>query len=309
MNTHDASVARGRVVAGHGRHVVVETGSGERLQCRPRGKGRDRDGGRSGDCVVGDIVRWQPSGDEGVIDAVEPRRNLLFRQDEWKTKAFAANLDQLIVLVAAEPVFSESQLARALIAAESAAIPTRIVLNKADLPSIDAARARLSAYPAMGIDVVEVALKAAPDAARARLAGALAGRASLILGPSGTGKSTLINLISPDANAQTGEISQALGAGRHTTTSTRWYWIDRDAGTALIDSPGFQEFGLRQIDAQQLAVLMPDLRPHAAACRFYNCTHLHEPGCGVRVAVDRGDIGASRYRIYREIFDELVARR
>ena len=114
----------GLVVAGHGRHYVVETPDGERVICHPRGK-------RS-DCVVGDRVRWQASGDEGVIEHVEPRRNLLFRQDEWKTKSFAANLDQLIVLVAAEPVFSESQLARALIAAESAGIPTRIVLNKAD---------------------------------------------------------------------------------------------------------------------------------------------------------------------------------
>ena len=105
----------GLVVAGHGRHYTVETPEGERLTCHPRGK--------KSDCVVGDRVRWQPAGgDEGVIEHVEPRRNLLFRQDEWKTKSFAANLDQLLVLVAAEPVFSESQLARALIAAESAGI-------------------------------------------------------------------------------------------------------------------------------------------------------------------------------------------
>ena len=104
----------GLVVAGHGRHYIVESPEGGRIVCHPRGK--------KSDCVVGDRVRWQPSGDEGVIEHVEPRRNLLFRQDEWKTKSFAANLDQLMVLVAAEPVFSESQLARALIAAESAGI-------------------------------------------------------------------------------------------------------------------------------------------------------------------------------------------
>ena len=108
----------GLVVAGHGRHYIVETPEGERVICHPRGK--------KSDCVVGDRVRWQASGDEGVIENVEPRRNLLFRQDEWKTKSFAANLDQLLVLVAAEPVFSESQLARALIAAESAGIEARI---------------------------------------------------------------------------------------------------------------------------------------------------------------------------------------
>ncbi len=291
----------GLVVAGHGRHYIVETPDGERLTCHPRGK--------KSDCVVGDRVRWQASGDEGVIEHVEPRRNLLFRQDEWKTKSFAANLDQLLILVAAEPVFSESQLARALVAAESAGIPARIVLNKADLPSIATARVRLAPYTAFGIEVIELALKARPDQAREVLMPLLQGRSTFVLGPSGTGKSTLINLLAPDAKAQIGEISQALNSGRHTTTTTQWYWLDNtERNTALIDSPGFQEFGLRQIDAAQLAKLMPDLRRYAD-CKFYNCTHQHEPGCGVRTAVERGEISESRYRIYGEILSELVSRR
>lgn len=299
MNPPDA-LQPGLVVAGHGRHYVVETPDGARLTCHPRGK--------KSDCVVGDRVRWQVSGDEGVIERVEPRSNLLFRQDEWKTKSFAANLDQLLVLVAAEPVFSESQLTRALVAAASAGIAARIVLNKADLPAIDAARSRLAPYAAMGTDVVELALKSDPAAARERLAPLLDARATLVLGPSGTGKSTLINLIAADARAQVGEISQALNSGRHTTTTTQWYWIDAERRSALIDSPGFQEFGLRQVDAQDLAGLMPDLREPATRCRFYNCSHLREPGCGVRAAVAAGEIGASRYRIYGEIHAELVKR-
>jgi len=287
----------GLVVAGHGRHYVVEDPEGLRLNCHPRGK--------KSDCVVGDRVRWQGSGDEGVIEHVEPRRNLLYRQDEWKTKSFAANLDQLLVLVAAEPVFSESQLTRALIAAEAAGIPACIVLNKSDLPAIDAARQRLQPYKAMGIAVHEVALKVHQAQARALLMPLLEDKATLVLGPSGTGKSTLINLLVEQANAQVGEVSQALNSGRHTTTSTRWYWLSDQRSGALIDSPGFQEFGLRHIDAQQLALLMPDLREHAGQCRFYNCTHLHEPGCGVRAALDRGEISETRHRIYAEIRREM----
>ncbi|HJW12229.1 MAG TPA: ribosome small subunit-dependent GTPase A [Albitalea sp.] len=287
----------GLVVAGYGRHYIVETPEGERLICHPRGK--------KSDCVVGDRVRWQSAGDEGVIEHVEPRRNLLFRQDEWRTKAFAANLDQILVVVASEPVFSESQLARALIAAESAGIAARVLLNKSDLPQIDAARERLRPYTAMGCEVLEVALKARRDEARALLDPLLSGKATLVLGPSGAGKSTLINLLAPDAKAQVGEISQALNSGRHTTTSTQWYWLDGERTTGLIDSPGFQEFGLRQIDAQQLPGLMPDLREHATGCKFYNCTHQQEPGCSVRAAVESGAISESRYRIYGEILREL----
>jgi ribosome biogenesis GTPase / thiamine phosphate phosphatase len=288
----------GLVVAGYGRHCIVETPEGERLLCHPRGKKTS--------VVVGDRVRWQASGDEGVIEHIEPRRNLLLRQDEWKAKSFAANLDQLLVLVAAEPVFSESQLARALIAAESADIPARIVLNKADLPAIDVARERLRPYAAMGIAVLELALKTHRQEARAMLDPLLRHQATFVLGPSGAGKSTLINLLAPDARAQVGDVSRALNSGRHTTTTTQWYWLDSERRTALIDSPGFQEFGLRQIGAQQLPGLMPDLRGHAKQCKFYNCTHLHEPGCGVRAALERGEISESRYRIYGEILSELA---
>ncbi|MEP6739099.1 MAG: ribosome small subunit-dependent GTPase A [Caldimonas sp.] len=289
--------APARVVSGHGRHYVVESASGERVLCHTRGK--------KSDCVVGDLVRWRATGDEGVIDATLPRRNLLYRQDAWKTKAFAANIDQLLLVVAAEPVFSESQLARALIGAEAAAIPARIALNKHDLPSFAAAEARLAPYAAIGIEIVALALKKDPADAHARLDPLLDARATLVLGPSGAGKSTLVNLMVADAKVQVGEISAALNTGRHTTTATHWYWVDSARTSALIDSPGFQEFGLRHIAPGQVALLMPDIGKHAAACRFYNCTHLHEPGCGVRAALDRGEIAESRYRIYAEIFAEL----
>ena len=289
----------GRVVAAHGRQCMVETADGTRVLCHTRGK--------KSDCVVGDRVHWQIAGDGGVIDKVAERRNLLFRQDEWKTKSFAANIDQLLVLVAVEPMYAETQLARALIAAEFAGIPTQIILNKTDLPTLSAARDRLAPYRAIGVPVHELSLKSRGDEARALLTPMLAGRATLVLGPSGMGKSTLINLMIPAAAAQVGEISIALNAGRHTTTSTNWYWMDDQRESALIDSPGFQEFGLRQLQATDLPRLMPDIRDQAQACRFYNCSHLHEPGCGVRDALASGEINPSRYRIYTELHAELSA--
>ena len=291
----------GLVVAAHGRHVVVETPEGQRVHCHPRGK--------KSELVVGDHVRWQPTGDGGVIEHLEPRRNLLFRQDDWRTKSFAANLDLLLVLVAGEPVFSESQLTRALVAARQAGIPTVIGLNKMDLPSGAAARARLAPYLAMGVEVIELALKKEPEAARTSLAALLAGRVTLVLGASGMGKSTLINLLVPQAAAQVGEISQALQAGRHTTTTTTWYWLSPQREAALIDSPGFQEFGLRQVAPQDLAGLMPDYAAAMGECKFHNCSHRHEPGCGVRAAMERGEISPSRQRIYESLYEELAAKR
>lgn len=272
--------------------------------------------------VVGDWVDWLPSGDEGSIERVHERRNLLYRQDELRTKSFAANLDQVLVLVAAAPEFSERQLTRALIAAEAAGVQALIVLNKQDLqPEFDRAWARLAAYRHMGVTVLPLRLKTAEkadgDGGLSALQQRLTGHTTLVLGPSGVGKSTLVNRLVPHADAQTGEISRALNSGKHTTTSTTWYWVDDSQHTALIDSPGFQAFGLHHIEPAQLAQHMPDLRAALGDCRFYNCTHRHEPGCAVRAQVTddgaqpahSGGIAAQRYRIYQELFEELSQRR
>ena len=291
----------GLVVASHGRHCVVETPDGRRLICHPRGK--------KSQAVVGDRVLWQGSHDEGTIERVQDRRNLFYRRDEIRTKSFAANLDQVLILVAAEPEFSEHQLARALIAAEAERIKPLIALNKSDLVEpVERAWARLLPYQQMHYGVLPLSLRLSGDVDRAKLLALMEGKTTLVLGPSGAGKSTLINLLVPGATAQTREISKALQSGKHTTTTTTWYWVDAARSTALIDSPGFQEFGLHHIEPMQLAACMPDLKAHLGDCKFYNCTHLHEPGCGVipnvGAAGDSG-ISPSRYRIYQDLFAEL----
>ena len=286
----------GLVVASHGRHCVVETSDGERRICHPRGK--------KSQVVVGDRVQWLASTDEGTIEKVEPRRNLFYRQDEIRTKSFAANLDQVLILLGAEPEFSEMQLTRALIAAEAEHITPVIALNKSDLKEPFArALARLEPYVKMGYTVLQGAFKTGD---LADLPERLKHKTTLVLGPSGTGKSTLINALVPNANVATAEISQALNSGKHTTTSTTWHWVDAERTTGLIDSPGFQEFGVHHIDAMQLAAYMPDFKPHVTNCKFYNCTHLHEPSCGVIDAVKAGAISPSRYKLYGMLFAELT---
>ena len=303
----NVGVQQGLVVAGFGRHVLVETAGGKRIICHPRGK--------KGAALVGDNVRWLPTEDEGTIEKIDARRNVFYRQDELRTKSFAANLDQILILIAAEPEFSESQLTRALIAAEAAGITPIIALNKSDLVEPFArAWAKLAPYRAMGYQMLPLAIKpklqAPPNEAQAdALIELLNGKKTLVLGPSGSGKSSLTNLLIPTAKVLTAEISQALNSGKHTTTSTTLYWVDAARSTALIDSPGFQEFGLHHIKPMQLAQLMPDFKAHAQDCKFYNCTHLHEPGCGVISEIKSGagpiNIGANRYRLYSELFAEL----
>lgn len=306
----------GLVVATHGRHCVVELDDGSRVICHPRGK--------KSQSVVGDRVRWQAAADEGTIESVVERKNLFYRRDEVRTKSFAANLDQVLILLAAEPEFSETQLSRALIAAEAEHIKPLIVLNKSDLgQTFDPAWRRLSAYRHMNYEVLPLELKSANETNESlkALLAAMQGKTTLILGPSGAGKSTLVNALVPNARALTGEISQALNSGKHTTTSTSLYWVGQrpvpvssdHSGTAIIDSPGFQEFGLQHIPQNQLAACMPDLKQHVQNCKFYNCTHLHEPGCGVLAAMQKEElaellpsqVSLRRHRIYAQLFKEL----
>ncbi|WP_133892210.1 ribosome small subunit-dependent GTPase A [Paraburkholderia sp.] len=287
----------GLVIAAHGRHyLVAPEDGGAMLQCFPRGK-------RS-EVAVGDRVIYEPtSADQGVIVEIGERRNLLYRSDQYKSKLFAANLDQLLIVLATEPHFSEDLLGRALVAAEANELKPLIVLNKTDVEvELPGARKRLARYQALGYTVVELSIKTQPEAAHAALEEHLHGHATLLLGQSGMGKSTLVNLVVPNAEVATREISTALNSGRHTTTFTRLYPLPD--GGALIDSPGFQEFGLHHLTEGRLERAFPEFRPLLPNCRFYNCHHLQEPGCAILEAVADGRIAPARHALYAQLVHE-----
>lgn len=291
--------ALGRIVTAHGRHYLVELEDGTLRQCYPRGK-------KTG-AAVGDHVKVSLQGrDEGAIDAILPRKNLLYRSDDMRSKQFAANVDRLFIVVAVEPTFSDDLAGRALTGAWSAGITPVVILNKTDLAQgLAAARERLAPIAGLGVPLLEVSAKD-PDGARATLAPYLSGHVSLLLGQSGMGKSTLLNVLVPGADAPTREHSTALDMGKHTTTSTHLYHLPM--GGDLIDSPGFQAFGLQHLSGEDIVRGFPEFAVHAENCRFYNCTHLHEPGCGVLAALRAGQIDPARHALYKRIVEENAAR-
>jgi ribosome biogenesis GTPase len=283
------------VIAAHGRHYMA-LADGVRLQCVTRGK--------KSDIAVGDHVHLQmTSANQGVIESIGARSTLLYRSDQYKAKLLAANVTQLFIVVATEPGFADDLVSRALVAAEAAGVSAHIVLNKIDVTAALArTRERLQAYAALGYPVHEVSARAAPEQTVASLMPLLADESTILIGQSGMGKSSLINLLVPDADIAVREISAALDTGKHTTTFTRLYAIDPT--TSIIDSPGFQEFGLYQLTEGMLERAFPEFAPYLGQCKYYNCHHANEPECAIRAAVANGAIAPMRHALYLQLKHE-----
>ena len=277
----------GRVVAAFGRQYLVRLDDGSLLPCLTRGK--------KSDVVCGDIVEIKKSGeDQGVIERIAKRTSLLHRSDAYRAKLIAANVSQIIIVVATEPSFSDEVVTRCLIAAFDQNLSVLIVLNKCDLPK-DNASAQLATYRSIGYKVLEVS--AVQDVSELRPL--LQNHTSVLVGQSGMGKSTLINALLPDAQAATREISTVLDSGKHTTTHAKLYKLDEHS--SLIDCPGVQAFGLHHLSLGRIEQGFIEFAPYLGLCRFRDCHHLHEPGCALLDAVANGKIDPRRLELFQQI--------
>ncbi len=286
-----SQLINGQVIAAFGRHFSIETEDGEVLSCVMRGK---RTGLACGDQV--EIKSTTPG--QGVIERIKVRKTLLYRSDAFKEKLIAANVSQIIIVVAAVPSFSEELITRCLVAAESEGIRVLIVLNKADLiEPTSAAADKLSLYKELGYSLIQIS--AQEDISE--LYPYLQGQLSVLAGQSGMGKSTLLNTLVPQAKRATAEISEALDSGCHTTTHSRLYHINSDSD--IIDSPGIQEFGLNHIKAENLAWGFVEFHPYIGHCKFNNCRHVSEPGCVLMQATQDGKISKRRLVFYHKLLN------
>ncbi len=291
--------------------VVRATGSwydvlhdGAMLRCRIRGKLRLKGVRSTNPVVVGDEAVCEADGGDCVIVDIVPRRNYVIRRASNLSKEshiIAANVDQALLMVTLRSPETPKEFAdRFLVTCEAYKVPAAILLSKIDLQDAEAVAEFRAVYEGAGYRVLEVSAKEGRGVEEVRKL--LAGRTTLVSGNSGVGKSTLIQTIDPSLDIRTGEISASHHKGRHTTTFSTMYPLAE--GGAVIDTPGIKGFGLLDIDDAELWHYFPEMMRVAPGCRFYNCTHTHEPGCAVVEAVKAGEIAWSRYESYLKILDD-----
>jgi ribosome biogenesis GTPase len=304
---------KGAVLSGTGGMWRIHLGPNDVVEASMRGrlkKAREQSNEESTTLklAVGDEVRVEP-GDHGdwSIAEILPRRSKLARRAPGGAhgeRILAANVDQVIVMFAAiKPEPHPRMLDRFLVIAEANELPVRIVINKIDLVDAKATAATFAPYERAGYPVHYVSVKG--RVGLEPLHDALDGRVSVLTGPSGVGKSSLLNATFPGANLRVGEISESVQKGRHTTVGSIMLALPGASGGFVVDTPGLREVGLSAIPSDRLDVLFPEFRRHLDHCRFGDCKHLAEPDCGVRDAVGRGEIDPARYESYRLLLADL----
>ena len=297
---------KGVVVCATGSWYDVLSEQGAVCKCRIRGRMRLKGVRSTNPIVVGDEVLFVADSEDFVIEELIPRRNYIIRRASNLSKEshiIASNIDRaMLVVTLSSPRTAPEFVDRFLITCEAYSIPATILLAKIDLAAdkreeVEAFRA---VYEGAGYEVVEISAKYGTGLDRVKEL--VAGRTTLVAGNSGVGKSTLIGALEPTLDVRTGEISQSHHKGRHTTTFSTMYPLT--GGGSIIDTPGVKGFGLIDIEDAELCRYFPDMMRYAPECRYYNCTHVHEPDCAVVRAVEKGEIAYSRYESYLKILDE-----
>jgi ribosome biogenesis GTPase len=285
-------VVEGRVIADFGREFLVELADKRQIVCTRKGKKQD--------ATCGDFVEVRLTGSaQGSIERLGTRRNLLYRSDQWREKTLAANVDQVVILLAPKPPFSEAFLNLSLVACEAARLPVIVALNKSDLPEHAEALKSLAVYEKIGYTIISMSAKF--DTAQPLLPH-LDKKLTLLVGQSGMGKSRTVNALVLSDVARVGDLKASLDSGAHTTTFSRFYRLDKD--TAIIDTPGFQSFGLFHLTEDQIGEAMREFRPFLGRCKFNDCAHLGEPGCEVIAAAGRGEITRERLSFYQVLIEQ-----
>lgn len=297
----------GVVIKSTGSWYIVKTDDEDPVSCKIKGKFRLDELKSTNPVAVGDSVVYSvdKSTGTGVIEEIKPRRNYIVRRASnlsRQTQILASNIDQAIIVATINyPVTTPVFIDRLLASTEAYGIPATIIFNKTDRYDHfhkDQLKEIIEVYKKIGYDVLTTSAKHDEDLKPVK--DLLKDRVSLLAGHSGVGKSTLVNRVEPTLNLKTGHISERHHTGRHTTTFAEMHPLS--FGGYIIDTPGIRGFGLFNIEKEELAHYFREIFKAASDCRYYNCTHLHEPGCAVKEYVENGEIASSRYNSYVSIF-------
>ncbi|TAJ14625.1 ribosome small subunit-dependent GTPase A [Marinilabiliaceae bacterium JC017] len=297
----------GLVIKSTGSWYVVQIEQGKHVNCRIKGKFRLEKIKTTNPVAVGDkvLIELEENQEEGVIKSIGERKNYIIRKASNLSKEsqiLAANVDMAVLLVTINyPVTTTVFIDRFLAAAEAYGIPVSIVFNKVDRYDVEHQNELADLrgiYEEIGYDTYAISAKNQEDLSEIKEL--LKDRISVIAGHSGVGKSTLINRIEPGLKLKTAEISDAHLTGKHTTTFAEMHALS--FGGYIIDTPGIRGFGLINIEKEELYHFFREIFKEAENCQFHNCTHIHEPGCAVKQAVEEGRIAMSRYSSYHSVF-------
>ena len=288
---------QGKIIKGIAGFYYVYTASGL-FECKAKGIFRKE----QKKPLVGDLVEMVPVDEEkmtGNITEILPRKNTLIRPA-------SANVDQALVIFAiVKPDPNYNLLDRFLITMEQQSLPCLICFNKQDIATEEEKQDLIEAYGKSGYEVLFVSgkLQEGLDTIRERLEG----KTTVVAGPSGVGKSTIINALYPQANMETGEISRKIERGKHTTRHAELFALSED--TFIFDTPGFTSLSLGEMEKEELQGFYPEFIPYEKYCKFAGCSHISEPVCGVKDALKKGDISRVRYENYKVLYEEIKNRR